>query len=80
MESSIEMDPRVCAGKPVIRGTRIPVAMVLEQWAENESWESLLRGYRELTRADIRAALHYAKDVCLRLRPRLDLTKRRRTD
>ena len=49
MESSIEIDPRVCAGKPVIRGTRIPVAMILDQLADDESWESLLRGYPELT-------------------------------
>lgn len=65
MASPIEMDPRVCAGKPVIRGTRIPVAMILEQLAENESWDSILRGYPELTRTDIQAALHYAKDAIL---------------
>jgi uncharacterized protein (DUF433 family) len=30
----IELDPRVCNGKPVIRGTRIPVSMILAQLAE----------------------------------------------
>lgn len=46
----IELNPRVCAGKPVIRGTRIPVAVILEQIAEGESWENLLAGYPELTK------------------------------
>ena len=56
----IEIDPRVCAGKPVIRGTRIPVSIIVEQLAEGESWISLLKGYPELTEEDIRSALHYA--------------------
>ncbi len=57
----IELNPRVCNGKPVIRGTRIPVVVILEQIAEGESWESLLAGYPELTREDIQAALLYAR-------------------
>jgi uncharacterized protein (DUF433 family) len=61
MWDRVEIDPRVCGGKPVIRGTRIPVAVVLDQMAVGESWESILRGYPELTRADIQAALHFAK-------------------
>lgn len=46
---------------PVIKGTRIPVAVILEQLAEGEPWERLLAGYPELTREDIQAALLYAK-------------------
>lgn len=57
----IELNPKVCNGKPVIKGTRIPVAVILEQLAEGESWEHLLTGYPELTREDIQAALHYAR-------------------
>jgi uncharacterized protein (DUF433 family) len=56
----IELDPKVCNGKPVIRGTRIPVAVIVEQLAAGESWTDLLRGYPELHEADIRAALLYA--------------------
>lgn len=56
----IELNPRVCGGKPVIRGTRIPVAVIVDQLAEGETWDSILRGYPELTDVDIRAALHYA--------------------
>lgn len=57
----IELNPKVCNGRPVIRGTRIPVSVILEQIAEGESWESLLAGYPELTKEDIQAALHYAR-------------------
>ncbi len=57
----IELDPRVCNGRPVIKGTRIPVSVILEQIAEGESWEAILAGYPELTREDIHAALHYAR-------------------
>jgi uncharacterized protein (DUF433 family) len=65
MNDHIEINPRVCGGKPVIKGTRIPVAVILEQLAEDESWDSLLSGYPELTRPDIQAALRYAKDAIL---------------
>ena len=61
----IEIDPRVCGGQPVIKGTRISVAIILEHLASDESWESLLRGYPELTRDDIQAALEYARHSIL---------------
>ena len=57
----IELSPRVCNGKPVIKGTRIPVSVILEQIAEGESWQVVLAGYPELKKEDIQAALHYAK-------------------
>ena len=57
----IELNPKVCNGKPVIKGTRIPVTVILEQIAEGETWEALLTGYPELQKEDIQAALLYAK-------------------
>ena len=57
----IEIDPRVCNGKPVVKGTRIPITIVLEQIAEGESWKSILALYPELTKEDIQAALYYAR-------------------
>ena len=57
----IKLNPRVCNGRPVIKGTRIPVSVILDQIAENESWDSLLDGYPELKKEDIQAALIYAK-------------------
>jgi len=65
MNDRIEINPRVCGGGPVIKGTRISVAVLLEQLAGGESWDSLLRGYPELTRADIQAALNYARQAVL---------------
>ncbi|MBU1615522.1 DUF433 domain-containing protein [bacterium] len=56
----IELDPKVCNGRPVIKGTRIPVSVILEQIAEGESWDTLLIGYPELKKEDIQAALLYA--------------------
>ncbi len=61
MLDQIEIDPRRCGGKPVIKGTRIPVTVILDQLADSESWDSVLEGYPELTREDIQAALLYAK-------------------
>ncbi len=61
MIDRIEIDPRRCGGTPVIRGTRIPVAVVLDQLASGEDWESLLEGYPGLTREDIQAATLFAK-------------------
>lgn len=57
----IEIDPRICNGKPVIKGTRIPVTVILDQIAEGQSWGSILTSYPELTKEDIQAALYYAK-------------------
>jgi uncharacterized protein (DUF433 family) len=57
----IELDPRVCNGRPVIRGTRIPVSVILEQIAQGESWAGLLEGYPELKREDIQQAVLYAR-------------------
>jgi uncharacterized protein (DUF433 family) len=65
MSERIEINPRVCGGQPVIKGTRISVATLLEQLANGDSWDSLLRGYPELTRADIQAALQYARQSIL---------------
>ena len=58
----IELNPKVCNGKPVIKGTRIPVSVLLEQIAEGESWADLLSGYPELEKEDIKAALLYARE------------------
>jgi uncharacterized protein (DUF433 family) len=57
----IELNPRVCDGKPVIKGTRIPITVILEQIADGETWDALLAGYPELKKEDIQAALLYAR-------------------
>jgi len=57
----IELNPRVCNGRLVIKGTRIPISVILDQIAEVESWGTLLAGYPELEKEDIQAALIYAR-------------------
>jgi len=57
----IEYNPKVCNGKPVIKGTRIPVSVILGQIAQGELWDDLLKGYPELEKEDIKAALLYAR-------------------
>ena len=59
----IEINPHVMLGKPVIRGTRIPVELILRKLSEGASEADLLHGYPSLTREDIRAAMRYAADT-----------------
>ena len=56
----IEVNPRVMLGKPVIRGTRIPVELILRKLGEGASEADLLDAYPRLTREDIYAAMRYA--------------------
>lgn len=58
-DDRIEVDPDVMLGKPVIRGTRIPVELIVRKLREGASEADLLDAYPRLTRADIRAALRY---------------------
>jgi uncharacterized protein (DUF433 family) len=59
----IEINPEVMLGKPVIRGTRIPVELILRKLAEGSSESDLLDAYPRLTRTDIQAALTYAANM-----------------
>ena len=59
----IEINAGVMLGKPVIRGTRIPVELLLRKLAEGAMIEDLLDAYPRLTEDDIRAALSYAADT-----------------
>ncbi len=59
----IVVDPRVLGGKPVIRGTRIPVYLILELLANGWSVDDILREYPHLTREDVLAAIRYAAKV-----------------
>jgi uncharacterized protein (DUF433 family) len=56
----IEAKPGVMMGKPCIRGTRIPVYLLLEKMAAGETNEQLLAAYLHLTLEDLRACLEYA--------------------
>jgi uncharacterized protein (DUF433 family) len=59
----IEIDPTVMMGKPVIRGTRITVELILRKLAEGTSEVDLLEDYPHLTTEDVRAAVAYGASV-----------------
>ena len=56
----IEVNPAVMLGKPVIKGTRIPVELLLRKLSEGATEADLLDAYPHLTKIDIQAALAYA--------------------
>jgi len=58
----IEINPNVMLGKRVIRGTRIPVELILPKLSEGATEADLLHAYPRLTRADIHEAFAYAAD------------------
>ena len=58
----VTLDPQVMVGKPVIRGTRIPVELIVRMLAQGISEADILREYPRLQREDICAALAYAAD------------------
>lgn len=61
-QARIARDPEVQAGKPVVKGTGIPVELVLARLAAELDVDKLVRDYPELTRDDVRAVLAYAHD------------------
>jgi len=56
----ITVDPKVCSGKPCIRGLRFPVSRLLGLLASGEAKESILKAYPYLEAEDIEEALRYA--------------------
>ena len=63
LTNRIEVNPRVMLGKAVIRGTRIPVELLLRKLSEGASEADLMDAYPRLTRDDIHAAIRYAADT-----------------
>jgi uncharacterized protein (DUF433 family) len=59
----ITVDPDIFGGKPIIRGMRISVELILSLLRQGESWDSLLQDYPELEAADIQACLEYARTM-----------------
>ncbi|HEY7065249.1 MAG TPA: DUF433 domain-containing protein [Chloroflexota bacterium] len=65
-------DPAIMVGKPVVKGTRIPVELVLGELAANPDLDELFAAYPRLTLADVRACLEYAQALAAgkRVHPR----------
>jgi len=59
MHERISIDPNICHGQAVIRGTRIPVHQIVRMLANGDTIEDLLEEYPSLEREDILAALEY---------------------
>ncbi|MCH8491012.1 MAG: DUF433 domain-containing protein [Oceanicaulis sp.] len=58
----ISADPAIMVGKPCIKGTRVPVYLIVMMFAEGETLEDVLEAYPHITAEDVRAALAYAAD------------------
>lgn len=63
MNNLIEINPEIMLGKPVIKGTRIPVELIVRKLGEGSTIEELLEGYPNLSREAVQAALVYAADI-----------------
>jgi uncharacterized protein (DUF433 family) len=59
----IESDPQILRGKPCIKGTRIPVALILGYLASERSADDILREFPDISRENIAACLDYARDL-----------------
>ncbi len=60
----ISSDPDICHGKPCIKGTRIPVYLLVSLMAEGEEPETIINDYPSITLDDIKAAMRYAAKLC----------------
>ena len=59
----ISIDPRICFGKPCVRGTRISVSLLLDFLASGAAVEEILENYPRLKREDILAAIAYGAEM-----------------
>lgn len=66
----ITQDPNIMVGKPVVKGTRIPVERVVGHLAHNPDLDDLFAAYPELTRDDVKACLAFAHQAVERKRVR----------
>lgn len=61
MNQRITVNPKIICGKPVIKGTRIPVYLILNLLAAGYSFERIIKAYPQISKKDIKAALNYAQ-------------------
>jgi len=66
MNERIVIDPKVCHGQPVVRGTRTPVTVILDCLAGGDSFEAVQQAY-SITVEDIRACLAFAAEKLLQM-------------
>jgi uncharacterized protein (DUF433 family) len=61
-QNRIIIDPKILVGKPVVKGTRIPVELVLKRLAQDVNVDTVREAYPRLTREDVNACLAYAEE------------------
>lgn len=59
----IVVDPDVLVGKPIVKGTRISVELLLDRFADGWSYDDVLEAYPHLTREQVRAAVTFASEL-----------------
>jgi uncharacterized protein (DUF433 family) len=63
MNERIEVNPKILGGKPVIKGTRIPVYLILELLSAGYDFKRIIKAYPSLDEDDIKAAVDYAAQI-----------------
>lgn len=63
MNPRVQIDPNICHGKPVIRGTRVLVSTILGALSGGDSVETVLEDYPNITRQDVAAALEFGSQL-----------------
>lgn len=63
MDKRTVINPKIMVGKPVIKGTRIPVYLILNLLKQGYDFNRIIRAYPELTKKDIKAAIEYAENL-----------------
>lgn len=59
----ITQNPNILVGKPTVKGTRIPIDLILKKLAQNISIDEILKDFPRLTREDVQAAILYAEEL-----------------
>lgn len=62
-DDRIQIDPKICHGKPVIKGTRVLVSNILSSLASGDSVEEILKDYPSISGEDIKAALSFGSQL-----------------
>ncbi len=63
LKERIIVDPKVLAGKPVVKGTRIPVYVILEAIEAGQTIKDITETYPDLNEKDVKAAIRYATEI-----------------
>ena len=62
-QKRISINPEICHGKPCIKGTRIPIYLIIEMLEYSLTFSEILEEYPQITEQDIKVCLQYAKTL-----------------